>query len=105
MQNSQAKQYVGRIWKSSQEIPVYIDNNRLVDENSKDLTDLVQFILSNPWGGDASSTKLKEMSGDYRYRYKVIHLDTLDVTLFGFGHTPKEAEENCCSIVKQIEAM
>ena len=48
MQNSQAKQYVGRIWKSSQEIPVYIDNNRLVDENSKDLTDLVQFILNNP---------------------------------------------------------
>lgn len=45
------------------------------------------------------------MSGDYQYRYKVIHLDTLDVTLFGFGHTPKEAENNCYSIVKQIEAM
>ena len=57
MQNSQAKQYVGRIWKSAREIPVYIDKNRLVDENNKDLTDLVQFILNNPWGGDASSTK------------------------------------------------
>lgn len=45
------------------------------------------------------------MSGDYRYRYKVIHLDTLDVTLFGFGHTPEEAERNCYTIVKQIEAM
>lgn len=94
MQHSKSKQYVGRICKSSHEIPVYIDNNRLVDENSKDLRNLVQFILNNPWGGDASSTKLKEMNGDYRYRYKVIHLDTLDVTLFGFGHTPKEAEEN-----------
>ena len=45
------------------------------------------------------------MSGDYRYRYKVIHLDTLDVTLFGFGHTSEEAERNCYTIVKQIEAM
>lgn len=76
-----------------------------MDDNNKDLIDLVQFILNNPWSGDTSSTKLKEISGDYQYRYKVIHLDTLDVTLFGFGHTPKEAENNCYSIVKQIEAM
>lgn len=106
MEKSSSKQYVGRIWKSAQEIPVYIANGRLIDDKNEDETKLVQFILGNPWAGNAFSTKLKRLdNGDYRFRYKAIHLDTLDCVLYGYGKSPDEAEQNCYNVIKQVEAM